>query len=123
MDQNYNYAFYAIAALEVTTFLIGFAIVFVWKRNDVKPTFIKVIWVLLCFTELGTIICWSLFVRHNNLYNGGEEEKANELWSYLVVMWTVVLVSFSITHWIFATYYLEVVLLLPLIMNHMQPDL
>ena len=45
------------------------------------------------------------------------------MYPYLNVLWTVVLVLVALAHWIFATYYLEVVLLLPLLMDHMQPDL
>ena len=38
-------------------------------------------------------------------------------------MWTFVLVLVALAHWIFAAYYLEMVLQLPLLMDHMQADL
>jgi len=88
------------------------------KRKDVKPSFIQLIWVLLTFAFLATIIL--ICIKHTF---EGDEQKTKSFWPYLVVTGTIVLVLVALAHWIFATYYLEVVLLLPLLMDHMQADL
>ena len=72
----------------------------------------KVIWVLLSLDELLSIFLVILISRINN---GIYEEVV--FWPYYVIFQTISLGLNSITHWIFAIQYFEVVLKLPLILD------
>ena len=61
------YTTYALNGLKTAILLTGLAIVFIWKRENSKPTFIKVIWVLLCLADLADIVFWVLVARMNML--------------------------------------------------------
>ena len=48
LSHNFDFAKYAFAWLKIAVMITGLAIVFIWKQKNSKPTFIKIIWVLLC---------------------------------------------------------------------------
>ena len=98
------------------TMLIGLVIVFILKRKDSKPMFVKVIWALLSLAELaeiGGIIVLRFMISGGPL----------DLYRYYTYMGIFTSVLVSVAHWIFATQYLEVVLLLPLLLENAQADI
>ena len=62
-QHNFSYANYSFLVLQGIILLVGLGIVFIRKRDNSKPTFIKVIWVLLCLAELTTIVHWIIYIR------------------------------------------------------------
>jgi len=48
MDQTFYEAYYGFTGLKVVVLVLGLWIVFIWKRENAKPLFVKVIWILLC---------------------------------------------------------------------------
>ena len=55
--------------------------------------------------------------------NDGDYQAFRDLYPWLIISETIVSVLVSLAHWIFATQYLEIVLLLPLLLDHSQADL
>ena len=73
-----------------------------YKRVNKKPTFIKVIWALLCLAELAFIAFRILSVRLNKLLNDSER-RLTDLWPYYIFTLTIFKALVSLAHWIFAT--------------------
>jgi len=69
IEHNFDYIEYAFVGLINAILLSGIAIVFIWRKENFKPTFIKVIWVFLCLAELTVIPCWVILRRLEKLYN------------------------------------------------------
>ena len=104
--------------------LSGLAIVFVYKQQNAKPLFVKVIWVILCIAELTSTTHWILHTK--TVFEVDEDsnlEKIKNLWPYHCVFNVITSVLGSVTHWILAIEYLEVVLMLPLLLDPGQADL
>ena len=55
IDQKYNYALSSLVLLEAAIMLVGLGIVFIWKKKDTKPMFVKAIWITLCIAEISQI--------------------------------------------------------------------
>lgn len=103
--------------------LTGLAIVFIWKRENSKPPFIKVIWVLLCLAEIAVIVYWVLDARLTKFQVALDHLAYESLYPYYVATLTVLSALVSLAHWIFATQYLEVMLLMPILLEHGQADI
>jgi len=111
-----------LLGLKATTLLTGLSIVFIWKQKNAKPAFVKAIWVLIVLAEVAVIANLILYSRLKKLIEH-KDEGYEDIWPYYVVTWTIVMSFVSAAHWIFSTKYLEVVLLLPLLMEHGRTDL
>ena len=86
--------------------------------------FVKVIWVILCIAELTSTTHWILHTK--TVFEVDEDsnlEKIKNLWPYHCVFNVITSVLGSVTHWILAIEYLEVVLMLPLLLDPGQADL
>ena len=93
------------------------------NEKNQKPTFIKVIWALLCLAEIATFVKFILLFKTNKFLKNGDYSGYIDLWPYYVASITITSALTSVAHWIFATQYLEVVLLLPLLLENGQADI
>ena len=82
--------------------MIGLAIVFICKRENSKPTFIKVIWVLLGLVGLVAIATLIADGKYNELLKN-EDESRYTVWPYYASSLTIMSALDSIAHWIFVT--------------------
>ena len=72
IDKKFGYTSFAFSGLSIAIMLTGLVIVFIWKRENLKPTFIKVIWVLLCLAEFAAIVNLTLYEKLDRLDKDGD---------------------------------------------------
>ena len=102
IEKNFFYAKYTLLGFLSLTILVGLAIVFIWRRENFKPAFIKVIWVLLCLAGFAAIANWVIYIELTKLSKEGNYQRFTDLWPYYDVTGTVVSALVSVAHWIFA---------------------
>ena len=66
---------------------------------------------------------WLIFLRIVELQKDGDYSKMTIMWPYYIAALTITSLLVSVAHWIFATQYLEVVLLLPLLLERVQANI
>ena len=60
--------------------IFGITVVFVRRRTDTKPWFVKAIWVLLCLAQLVGIVYWILIIKINISDKDGVGKIYTDLW-------------------------------------------